>query len=69
MPTKQRTEREEAKERTRFVEAAFLVALPSAILASGWKMDDKAVYTITQRVELAWRIAYEAWAQRQGLSK
>jgi hypothetical protein len=43
-----------------FLERAFLAALPSCIDATGWKIGDKPINTLDERVDLAWKFAAQA---------
>lgn len=65
---KAKTIRDEAhrrRERQAFLDRAFLVALPFAMQQENWKIGEKKIETVEQRVDLAWRIAVKAVEARR----
>jgi len=52
------------REQQAFLDRAFLVILPVALAAEGWKFGDKPISTTEERVLLAKRWAEEALRQR-----
>lgn len=53
-------EQERLEKREEFRRQAFLAALPSCILAQGWKRGDVAITSAKGRTRLAWEFADEA---------
>jgi hypothetical protein len=50
-------------ERAAFRRRAFLAALPACLASEGWKIGDKPVTTLDQRIDLAWLAANKALKQ------